>query len=749
MNELNQAVREFVIETAENLDQLDRDLVELEKRPNAREELARIFRTIHSVKGATGFLGFSKLGALAHAGEGLLNRLREGVLVLNGEITSALLELVDRIRRVLSTIDRDGVEGELDSSDLIEKLTRLQKSSGAGDSPSAPPRTETRKSAASSKPGLPAKPTPSAAGGDAIALPNQPEATQLNSPGGTIRVDVKQLDKLMNLVGELVLTRNELVQFASVDEKAVPPGTSQRLNAITTELQDEVMKVRMQPIDSVWSKFPRLVRDLALRAGKKVRLDIQGKETELDKTLIEAITDPLTHLVRNAVDHGLENPTVRMAAGKPAEGRLVLRASHEGGQVHIEISDDGAGIDVHRVKAKAMEHGLISPEQSRLISDPEAVNLIFLPGFSTAEAVTDISGRGVGMDVVKTNIEKIGGEVSVESQLSLGTTVKIKIPLTLAIMPALVVRSGGQRYAIPQSSILQLVRLEGDDVRRKIERIQNASVYRLREQLLPVVWLSAELAQKSPIENAKGREGNAPATIIFLEAGERSFGLVVDEVNDTQEIVVKPLGKHLRGAAVFAGATILGDGKVVLIVDVFGLALRAHVVSESRELETPERKASSTESAPQETETLLLFTGRHDSQMAVPLSQVARLEEFPSASLEETANFKLVQYRDGILPLVEISDLLPERRSRPRVPEGAARASDTVQAIVHTRDGRSVGLLVEQILDTIEHSALDRLPASRKGVAASAVIGGRITEILDLATLSIDLRDEIPTETRV
>lgn len=348
---------------------------------------------------------------------------------------------------------------------------------------------------------------------------------------GNIRVDVGQLDKLMNLVQELVLARNQILQFSTSQKDSAFLNTTQRLNLITTELQEGVMKARMQPIDNVWNKFPRVVRDLTIACGKQVSVEMEGKDTELDKTIIEAIKDPLTHLIRNSIDHGIETPKERVAAGKPTEGRLFLRAFHEGGQVNIEISDDGAGINVDRVKRKAVERGLITPEQASRMSEREAVNLIFLPGFSTAEKVTNVSGRGVGMDVVKTNIEKTGGMVDVQNAQGQGTTIRINIPLTLAIIPALIVTSGGDRYAIPQISLLKLVRLEGDEATKGIEMIHGAPVYRLRGRLLPLVYLNKELG------TAAAEDGSTPkndvSNIVVLQADGNQFGLIVDEVNDT------------------------------------------------------------------------------------------------------------------------------------------------------------------------------------------------------------------------
>jgi two-component system, chemotaxis family, sensor kinase CheA len=498
----------------------------------------------------------------------------------------------------------------------------------------------------------------------------------------------------------------------------------------------------MQPIENVWNKLPRLVRDLALQAGKKVRLEMVGRETELDKTLIEAITDPLTHLVRNAVDHGLETPQARAAAGKPSEGRLLLRSSHVGGQVDIEISDDGAGIDVTRVKRKAADLGLVTAEQIRHMSDAEAMNLLFLPGLSTAENVTSISGRGVGMDVVKTNIDKIGGTVSIESRRGVGTQVKIRIPLTLAIMPALIVTAGGNRYAIPQVSVLELTRLEGNEVQRGIEKIQSAAVYRLRGELLPLIWLGTELQTGRGNSAAPASEAGEVANIVFVQAGDQKFGLVVDEVNDTQEIVVKPLGRQLRGMSTFAGATIMGDGEVVLILDVLGTAQHAHVIPELRDEKTT-KNAVPLQEPIAELQSLLLFVGPDDARMAVPLSQVTRLEEFSRSSLERTGGEDVVQYRGDILPLVNIRDLLPERRESDRRLPSKGERDKTIQAIVYSKGDHRVGLVVEDIVDTVEDSLVDLRPASREGVLASVVIHGRITEILDLEEICADLMSRV------
>jgi len=503
-------VREFLVESYENLDRLDRDLIALEKDPGNQETLASVFRTIHTIKGTSGFLAFNQLEDVTHAGESLLARLRDGLLTLRPEITTALLAMVDAVRQMLGNIEATGNEGERNDQELIAGLTRLLQTETAV---TTPPEPE------SAKPVSPPQnaPQPATNVGDILvvagkarvsdvwaaveqqhagdprhlgeilvekgavkpqdvldALHAQQQARGQSASDSTIRVDVGQLDRLMNRVGELVLLRNQIVQFTNSMEDSALQGTSQRLNLLTTELQEGVMKTRMQPIGNIWSKFPRTVRDVAMGCSKRVRIEMEGKETELDKTIIEAIKDPLTHLVRNAVDHGIELPEVRQATGKNPEGRLFLRAFHEGGQVNIEISDDGAGLDYEKISNKAIQKGMITADQAARMTEREIANLIWLPGFSTAEKVTNVSGRGVGMDVVKTNIEKIGGTVDVQSKPGQGSTVRMKIPLTLAIIPALIVTSAGDRYAIPQVSLLELVRLEGEQIRSSIELVNGA-----------------------------------------------------------------------------------------------------------------------------------------------------------------------------------------------------------------------------------------------------------------------------------
>jgi two-component system, chemotaxis family, sensor kinase CheA len=759
---MNEVVREFLLETHENLAQLDLDLVTLEKDPTERETLARVFRTLHTVKGTAGFLGLPKLQAVAHAAENLLSRLRAGELAFQAEIASTLLAVVDVIREMLASIEASGNEGDGDYGALLQTLAGLTKGDGGAATPRpAAPTAPTHRvtapgaapittspSAPPAPPAMPVSATIVQAGpvdpfATSIAAHSPPsmagpspsiESAEFTEPRGSavsdssIRVDVGLLNKLMNLVGELVLARNQIMQFSAAHEDTAFVGTAQRLNLLTTELQAGVMKTRMQPIGNVWSKFPRLVRDIAVACSKQVRLDMDGKDTELDRSIIESIRDPLTHLVRNAIDHGIEPPADREGRGKPAEGRLRLRAFHEGGKVIIEISDDGAGIDPARVRDKAISVKLITAEQAARMSERELINLIFLPGFSTTERVSNFSGRGVGMDVVRTNIEKIGGTVDVDSRSGQGTTVKMKIPLTLAIIPALTVTSGGDRYAIPQVSLLELVRLEGAQAERGVEEIHGAPVYRLRGNLLPVVYLSQQLEVEA---EARDQE---ELNIVVLQADDRQFGLVVDEIHDTEEIVVKPLQKQLKGIGVFAGATIMGDGKVALILDVLGLAQRAHVVSEVRE-RAMAPTTSSSGIITGERQTILVCTTLDGSRIGIPLSLVARLEEFSYSVLEKLGRSHVVQYRGEILPLIDVSRVLG--KSGPSAPATSQHAMETgsaasVQVVVYAVPTGHVGLIVGTIVDIVEETIVARARARRDGVLYSAVIQGRVTEFIDI-----------------
>ena len=780
MAELDSVVRDFLVESHENLDGVDRELVQLEEAQQDPECIAAIFRTIHTIKGTCGFLGFGKLEHLAHAGEDLLSRMRDGRRSVDPVVTDVLLDMVDAIRRILARIEATGAEGDEDYARVCERLRQLTAGSDAPPAsrpaePAAPPAQPAPPEVADaapppnpdplpppvSGPVLPAGPPPpgslgalivqrgfaSAAEVEAALVQQangdprrigeiliergslQPEQlvellrTQQGNRGGvqaesSIRVAVSLLDRLMNLVGELVLTRNQILQLQGEVHSPALQASAQRLNLITTELQEGVMQTRMQPIGTLFEKFPRLVRDLAQATGKRVSVQTEGRETELDKNILEVMKDPLTHIIRNAIDHGIEDPERRVARGKPPDGQIVLRAFHEGGQVNVEISDDGNGIDPERVRAKAVQKGLLSEERAARMSEQELMQVIFAPGFSTAEQVTQLSGRGVGMDVVKTNIEKIGGTIDVHAKPGRGTTIHIKIPLTLAIIPALIVRCEAERFAIAQVSLVELVRVDPEHNAAGIEWVHGAPVHRLRGKLLPLVFLSDTLH----LPKARSRGGPAPLNIVVLQEQKQVFGLVVDEVTDTQEIVVKPLGRPLNSIDCFAGATIMGDGRVALILDVQGIARRAGVHAESSQVRALAPRSAPLATARRDVDRLLLFSVGGRDQMALPLSKVQRLEEFAAETLERAGELSAVQYRGRVLPLVDLREHFG--RAEAAAPGGS-------RVIVCRHGDQNVGFVVREIIDIIEETLLLEACSQRPGILGSAIIAGRVTDLLD------------------
>ena len=557
------------------------------------------------------------------------------------------------------------------------------------------------------------------------------EARGPSAVESSIRVDVGLLDKLMNMVGELVLTRNQILQCTGTQQDPMLLTASQRLSLITSELQEGIMKTRMQQIGNVWSKFPRVVRDLAISCGKEIRIEMEGKETELDKTLIEAIKDPLTHLVRNSVDHGIESPDVRVRHGKSREGRLLLRAYHEGGQVNIEIMDDGGGINAQRIAEIAVRRGVVTQEQIARMQERELLQLIFLPGFSTAVKVTNVSGRGVGMDVVKTNIEKIGGTIDISTKLGEGTTFKLKVPLTLAIIPALIVTVGKERFAIPQVSLLELVRIDFEQCARSIELVHGAPVYRLRGQLLPLVYLrKAVKLDNASLSQAKEVSVPDVANIVVLEADRHRFGLVVDEVNDTEEIVVKPLGKQLKGLPVYAGATIMGDGRVALILDVVGLAHRVNLISgQGSHSDTEHTQLGWTTDQGMKLQTLLLIKAGKKGRVAIPVPMVARLEEMLNHVLETAGGQEVVQYREKILPVVRLTSILAACGYQ------SSEEGDSFQMVVIAHQGRQVGIVVDQIVDIVDVHLGPQTTSDRPGILGSVVVQGKVTDLLDIESV--------------
>jgi len=740
---MDEIVKEFLIESSDNLDRLDQELVKLESEPTSKELLASIFRTIHTIKGSCGFLGFPRLEKLAHTAEGLLARLRDGDLALTQPITNALLGVVDAVRQMLRAIESSGQDGSEDYAALIERLGELQQPlSRESTTPSEPDVSSTaslaEKTQATGPPQVSPPPKTSDRAHpecDAVIVKSaetrdsaEEKLAHASSPtagGEIIRVAVHLVDRLLNLVGELVLARNQLLQFQNRASDAGFQAVCQRTNLITTELQEQVMKARMQPMENIWNKFPRTVRDLALNCGKEVQLELEGQETELDRTVLEAIRDPLMHLVRNAIDHGIETPETRKKAGKNPAGVVRLRALHQGGQVNIEVIDDGAGLNRERIRKRAIEHGIVSPQQAGSMADRDLFQLIFLSGFSTAEKVTKVSGRGVGMDVVRAGVEKIGGGIDVQSADGKGTSIKIRIPLTLAIIPALMVASGGECFAIPQANVLELVRLESAD---GLETVHGAPVYRLRGRLLPLVYLNRELQMD---RGEAAETAGSAVNLAVLQADGREFGLVVDTILDTQEIVVKPLSQQLKGLNAYSGATILGDGRIALILDIPGLAQRALMVSDSREQLAKAKAFAQEVNAGREA--LLLVECGLRSRMAIPISLVSRLEEFPVTAIELAGTQEVIQYRGQIMPIVRLTRVLSGVEAR------AEAATACLKVVVSGESGGSVGLVVDKILDIVDEYPSIENPSRRRGVLGSCVIQKRVTEMLDVPGLVADM----------
>ncbi|HVX55781.1 chemotaxis protein CheA [Nocardioides sp.] len=722
MDDDAEIIAEFLVESHENLDQLDRDLVELEQHPGSRELLSSIFRTIHTIKGTSGFLAFGRLERLTHVGETLLSKLRDGEYAMTPDIAEALLRMVDTVRALLEGIERSGNDKDpgVDVAPVQAAIELLLKNGGQPPAVEAPATEVVDTSTPSpdaTEPVDASTPQPPAWDGverRGVQAPDPAEpwdgVERRSVAEATVRVDVELLDNLVQLVGELVLTRNQILQRTDTHEDVELIRASQRLDLVASELQESVMKTRMQPIGQVWSKMPRIVRDLAHQLGREVDLTMEGHETEMDRSVLEAVKDPLTHLVRNSMDHGIERPEDRERAGKPRTGRLLLRAYHESGQVVVEITDDGKGIDPERIGAIAVQRGVVAREQLARMDTKEIIGLIFRPGFSTATEVSNISGRGVGMDVVRTNIERIGGSVDVVSEVGKGTTTRVRIPLTLAIIPALVVGEGGERYAIPQANLVELVRIEGEELRRQVERFAGAPVLRLRGRLLPLVSLAEALG-------GTAEEGDA-LTVVVVQSDDLTFGLCVSEVHDTQEIVVKPIGRQLKGLAMYAGATIMGDGRVALILDVPGMAQMQGVGAiapenvETRGVLEGDRTA------------LLVIEVADGRRAALPLDAVARLEEFPRERIERSGGAEVVQYRDGILPLVRLAPAIG-------LTDTAGRG-EQVAVVVHEIEDRAVGIVIDRVLDVVEETVVLSEVGRRTGVTGSAVVQDRVTDLVDL-----------------
>jgi two-component system, chemotaxis family, sensor kinase CheA len=712
---MDDLLRDFLTESGENLAKLDNDLVALEQHPDDTTRLHGVFRTIHTIKGTCGFLGLCRLEAVAHAAENVLDDLRASRLEVSAAVIGDVLLAVDCIKDILTHLEETETEPEGDDRPLIARLESWTTATTAEDP--VPEMLPIPEAPLVSADPLPPPAANSQVDSSATRAPDAPERRKrADEEGssvveGSLRVGVTLLDQLMNLVGELALSRNQLLQLMGAQDETEFAKPVQQLNRVTTDLLEAVMKTRMQPIANAWTKLPRIIRDLSAASGKQLALECHGAETELDRQILQAIQDPLTHMIRNSADHGIELPEVRLAAGKPEVGVIRLSARHESGHVIIEIADDGAGIDTQRVRNKAVERGIVRADAADQMTDAQVLRYIFEPGFSTADRVTSISGRGVGMDVVRSNIEAIGGTVDLTSHLGRGTTVRVKIPLTLAIISALLVGTAGETFAVPQIGVVELVRITNEQ-QHLVETVHGAEFYRLRDTLLPLVRLDSTLTLRT--ERSALSEGN----IVVCQLGESRFGLVVDEVFDTQEVVVKPVGRLVKHLATYAGCTITGDGRVIMILDATGLAAQARVSDQADRSST----ASSSYAAADEssTESVLLFDAGYEALQAVPLSRVARLEEFPRGRFEFADGRVLVQYRGMLMTVV------------PAHPAMDIAARDPRPVIVFNRGEQAIGIAVDEIRDIVDDSLHLHHEAVRDGALGVSVIAGRATEVVDL-----------------
>ncbi|MEZ5815043.1 MAG: chemotaxis protein CheW [Alphaproteobacteria bacterium] len=786
---MDDLISEFLTETNESLEELDLDLVNLEQNPNDADLIGKIFRLVHTIKGTCGFLGLPRLEKVAHHGENVLGRFRSKDLEVTPEYVTLIFECIDCIKMLVADLGETGSEPEGDDSALIEKLDAVyegrdggEAAGGAGDSSSAAAAPEEKKAEAPTEGGGnitqeeldaleaafqaaegPAEfsvqePAPSPVSEPEPVKAEEPAAAEKDGEAAaksaeksvstqSLRVNVDVLENLMTMVSELVLTRNQLIQIQRQQADADFSAPLQRLNQVVSELQDGVMKTRMQPIGNAWSKLPRIIRDLSIELGKKIELEMIGQDTELDRQVLDLIKDPLTHMVRNSGDHGIEVPEARKAAGKPETGKITLKAYHEGGHIIIEIIDDGKGLSSEKIKAKVLENGLATQEELDDMSENQLHKYIFHAGLSTAEKVTSVSGRGVGMDVVRTNIEKIGGSIDLKSVEGSGSTFTIKIPLTLAIVSALIVESSRERFAIPQLSVRELV-MASEHGENRIETIKGAPVLRLRDRLLPLISLSDLLKlqavqetdtapePKEEDEDEVAADNDAPEKareqkkdkvqessrhqyIVVTQVGASDFGIIVDKVYDTEEIVVKPVAQILRGIELFSGNTILGDGSVIMILDPNGIAKNIGQIDAADQAEAAVQEDSFHARRGRKT-SLLLFAAGNKTPKAVPLSLVARLENIELSQIERSGGQMMVQYREQLMPLTpfDSSIQIGETGEKP--------------VLVFSDKGRSMGLIVDEIIDIKEEYMEVQHDGGQSGLLGSAIIDGKATDIVDV-----------------
>ncbi|HWE73804.1 MAG TPA: chemotaxis protein CheA [Stellaceae bacterium] len=748
---MDELLQDFLTETTENLASIDNDLVSFEQRPDGPDLIRNIFRAVHTIKGTCGFIGLVRLGQVAHAAENVLGLFRDGKLQASADTIGTVLASIDRMKLIINGTAEQGAEPQGDDSDLIAHLNAIIEGDAAPAVAAAPTETAVTpaKKAKKSKakmaepvaaapvddepifepvPAFVAEPAPAAATAHAAvaaaAIVEEVDAAPkddnraANVSGAaaaaqTVRVSIPLLESLMTAVSELVLTRNQLVQGIRDLEIGSVKVPLQRLSQIVSELQEGVMKTRMQPIGNAWQKLPRLIRDLSHELDKKIDLQLSGAETEVDRQVLEIIKDPLTHMIRNSADHGLETPAERVAAGKNEIGKIFVSACHESGHIVIVIEDDGRGLNTARIREKIVEKGLLGAAAAAQLSAQQVHRYIFDAGFSTAAKITAVSGRGVGMDVVRSNIEKIGGAIELLSTENKGTKFVIRIPLTLAIADALIVETGGERFALPQLAVLELVMVSPNSEHR-LERVNGADLLRLRDRLLPVLHLDSvlDIASKSDGERYY---------VLILQAGGQKFGLAVDRVLDTEEIVIKPVAPILKDLPIYAGSTILGDGRVVMILDTNGLAARISSATADKARADDEKTVSVAQTDAALERVLVFEAGANGPLCAVALEKVDRIENLHLDKVESGGDRAVVQYRGSLMPLETIdytSGPLPDHGTRPTLVFNAPRGP--------------FGIIVERIVDVVEADITPRIGKQRGEFLGTAVIAGKATEIVDI-----------------
>jgi two-component system chemotaxis sensor kinase CheA len=734
---MDDLLKEFLTETNENLNELDSSLVSLEHNPEDEQLIGKIFRVMHTIKGTCGFLGLSRLEKIAHSGENILGKIRDKEINVDQQKISLILEVIDIIKGILAYIEANAKEPQGDDSALLSRLEQALKNSSPVDAvqpcnniqaipnnapqenPNAVTFNEHAPSIKEEEIREEVKVLTQEAGKSTIQenkIESQKGSSVVNQ---TIRVNLNILEGIMQFVSELVLTRNQLQQLMrkNITDASKFSTSIQRLNHITSELQEKVMKTRMQPIENTWAPFTRLVRDLSIELNKKVELYKIGGETELDRQLIESIKDPLTHMVRNSIDHGIELPAERIKFGKSEIGKVTLKAYHQGGHIIIEISDDGKGLDVNRIKEKAIEKNLVTAEEAKGLSDQQVMQFIFLPGFSTAEKVTAVSGRGVGMDVVKTNIEKISGTIELRSELGKGSTIVIKIPLTLAIMSVLIVGASDRKFGIPQINIIEMVRV-GEKSTYKLENLNNNMVLRLRGKLLPLLSLNQILNMNYSVEEQLSKS----CFVVVCEINGSDFGILVDKIYDTEEIVVKPVAPVLKNIDVYSGSTLLGDGSVIMILEMSSILKLIANVKSSSNLDNLSRMEAIKVIESENLSSFLIMKQFDGKRIAVPLELVARLEKVDAEKIELSGNRAVVQYRDNFMHLINMDNAVLPR-------------TGALQCAVFIDGDRMIGLIVKEIIDIIEEDVKAFTSNDMPLSLGSIVISGQTTDLIDVPAL--------------